>query len=182
MSTPSSDKESWFIFAGVIDTGIARAFAHHMANALAEGLTRVHILIQSPGGSVSDGVFICNLLSALPMEVVAYNSGHIGSAAATAYLGAGKRLVSESGTFLLHRTIAGSGASGNAAVLGALADSVRIDDARTETIFRTRATLSEEQWAAARVTDLVLDAPTAIAAGIAHAMGSFSPRGRTFAL
>jgi len=80
---PQPPNDVWLAFAGVLDLHIARALVAELNNALVAGVERVHLLLQSPGGSVNEGVFLFNYFNALPIEILAYYCGFIGSAAAT---------------------------------------------------------------------------------------------------
>lgn len=175
------EKEAWVVFVGLLDLQIARNFASLLANA-PKDFTRIHLLIHSPGGSISDGVLLFNLLKSFPMDVVAYNCGNVSSAAAIAYLGAKKRIVSPNGTFMFHRTKPQPGNVGHLPVLTAIADSVAMDDARTEEIIRNCATLTQEQWTVFAHADLTLDAEAAVTAGIAHEIGAFCPAGPIYTI
>lgn len=175
-------KEIWLIFVGVLDLPIARGFAHTLNGAITDGVTKVHLLMHSPGGAVSDGVLLFNLLQSLPIDVVAYNCGNVSSAAAIAYLGAKKRIVSPNGTFLFHRTKPAPGNVGHLPVLTAVADSVAMDDERTEAIIRGAATLTPEQWTVFAHADLTLNATAAVSAGIAHEIGAFAPNGPIYVI
>lgn len=58
--------------------------------------------------------------------------------------------------------------------LHAIADSVAIDDKRTEAILRERINLTAAQWDIHRVADLTLTAEDAVACGLAE-IGEFMP-------
>lgn len=169
--------EAWLTFVGVLDLPAARALTAEFANAAAAGIGRVHFLIQSPGGSVSEGVFLFNFISQLPLDVVAYNCGHVGSASVTAYLGAKRRVVSPNGTFLIHRARAAPGNVGHAGFMSAAANSLVIDDARTAAILSEHIQLTPPQQEIAAAADLTLSALEAVASGIAHETGYFKPNG-----
>jgi ATP-dependent Clp protease, protease subunit len=173
-------KEVWLTFAGILDLPIARAAFDFFKRAVEDKVQTVHFLIHSPGGNVNDGVCLYNYIRSLPIEVITYNCGHVGSAATTAYLGAKKRVVTSNGVFLIHKTTIGPGLRGGADAIKAAASSLEIDDARTEEIIRTNIRLTPAQLATHAVADLNLTATQAIEAGIAHEIGSFSPNGMMF--
>jgi len=134
---------------------------------------RAHILFQSSGGTVPDGIFLFNYFRSLPIELCLYNVGTVASIATLAYLGGHRRYVSASATFLLHRT-QGSAQSANADRLKALTKSVAMDDHRIETILRQNLNMPNEYWDIHRVSDLWLTAEQAIAIGLATEIREFS--------
>lgn len=175
-----NNKEIWVTFAGVLDLPVVRAMFDFFQKAYLDGVESIHLLMHSPGGGVNEGVALFNYFSTYPIEIVAYNSGSIASAATIAYLGAKKRITSENAVFMVHRTTAGTANIGNAERLKAITSSVEIDDARTESILKSKITLTEEQWSIHNVADLTLTARQSIECGIAHEIGLFAPKGRLF--
>ena len=167
----------WLVFAGTLDLPISRSALNVFTKASQDGIETIHFLIQSQGGDVNEGVFLYNLIREFPMNVITYNCGFVGSAAATAYLGAKKRVVSANGTFLLHKVTAGVGRTGNALTLKSIRDNVALDDARTENIIKSHLRLSEEQLSVHANSDLFLSEQDAIDCGLATDIGDFSPRG-----
>jgi ATP-dependent protease ClpP protease subunit len=59
--------------------------------------------------------------------------------------------------------------------LQALAQSLTIDDERTETILRQYITMSDDRWNAHKLTDLWFTADEAVKCGLAQQIGEFSP-------
>jgi len=82
--------------------GISRA-THELTPA------RLHILFQSSGGTIGDGICLYNFLRKSPIEIILYNSGIVSSIAVISYLGAAKRIVSQHATFMIHRSTAPPG-------------------------------------------------------------------------
>jgi ATP-dependent Clp protease, protease subunit len=169
--------EVWLTFVGILDLPITRVLVGEFTAAVAAQVERLHLLIQSPGGNVNEGVFLFNYINALPIEVVAYNCGHIGSAAVTAYLGAKKRIVSPNATFLVHKASSATGNSGGVEQMNATVRSLAIDDARTEALLKGELRLSRKQLASFSRSALTLSAQDAIAVGAAHEIGHFKPSG-----
>jgi ATP-dependent Clp protease protease subunit len=161
------------VFAGGIDTQAVARFFNGMTSALAGGQTEMHILFQSWGGNVSDGVCLYNFFRTFPADLTLYNVGNVSSIATIAYLGAKRRKVSTFATFMIHRTTS-PGQPATAERLNAIAHSVVADDQRTEAILRSHLALSEEQWSVHRTADLWLTASEAVAGGLAE-LGEFTP-------
>jgi ATP-dependent Clp protease protease subunit len=173
-------KEIWVTFAGVVDLQVTRSFFDLLNKALIDRVTKIHLLIHSPGGNVNDGVALYNYLRHYPVDIATYNCGYVASAAAIAYLGAKKRVVSENGAFMVHKTTSPPGFAGPIDRLKSVADSVAIDDSRVEAILRANIALTDEQWAIHRMADLTLSAEQGIQCGFAHEIGYFMPGGPLF--
>lgn len=183
MTEHITPKEIWVTCVGVLDVQIAKSFSQLLVNAASDNVTRIHALIQSPGGTINEGIFLYEFFRSFPVEVVAYNAGHIGSASLSAYLGARKRYVCSNGTFLVHRSKPAPVNTWTLPYIQTIVDGLQIEDARTEAVLRSNSRLTEKQWSIFfSGCDLTLDANTAIDVGIAHAIGSFMPAGPMYSL
>jgi ATP-dependent Clp protease protease subunit len=160
---------------GPIDQGMLHRIFNGFAMAMGNKVQHVHMLFQSSGGTVSDGVCLYNYLRALPVKVSLYNVGMVASIAALAYLGAKTRKTSATATFMLHRTQA-TPIGATAERLHALGKSVALDDQRTETILREHLKMMpDELWEVHKIADLWLSADEAIRFGLATDIGDFAP-------
>lgn len=183
MTKDPSTKEIWVACVGVLDVQMARSVAQLLVNAASDDVTRIHTLIHSPGGTVNEGVFLYEFFRSFPVEVVAYNGGHVGSASLSAYLGARKRHVCPNGTFLVHRTKPAPVNTWTLPHIQTIVDGLQIEDTRTEAVLRSAARLTQEHWNVfLSGCDLTLDANTAVEVGIAHELGSFTPAGPMYCL
>jgi ATP-dependent protease ClpP protease subunit len=183
MTQHPATKEIWVTCVGVLDVPIARSFSQLLVNAASDSVTRIHALIQSPGGTVNEGIFLYEFFKSFPVEVVTYNGGHVGSAALLAYLGARKRIVSPHGTFLMHRTKPAPVNTWSLPHIQTIVDGLHIEDARTEAVLKAASNLTRNHWDIfSSGCDLTLDAKTAIEVGIAHGLGSFTPSGPMYSL
>src|SRR5206468_11748344 len=174
---PSSPKiDAYAVFIGPINQETAQRITANLVSATTaeKNIGRVHLLFQSTGGFIGEGVFLYHLLRTLPVDLTIYNSGSVQSIAVIAYLGAQKRKATASATFVIHRTIAGQQPA-TARRLRAIAESVLIDDRRTEAILRTHVRLTDEQWDALDHHDLTFSGEDAVALGFADELGDFSP-------
>jgi ATP-dependent Clp protease protease subunit len=96
--------EAWLTFAGFIDNQACNRLFGHIGQIIQAKLSRIHLLIQSGGGIVGDGIAMYNVLSRLPIEVVTYNAGAAESIAVLPYLAGKTRRVSKNATFMIHRS------------------------------------------------------------------------------
>jgi ATP-dependent protease ClpP protease subunit len=88
--------EVYAIFCGGIDQAMAQKIVNNLTAASVQKVKHVHLLFQSAGGYVGDGVFLYNLFRSIPVELTLYNVGQISSAGVVAYLGAKRRKTSAS--------------------------------------------------------------------------------------
>jgi len=135
----------------------------------------VHLLFESGGGVVSDGIALFNYFNNFPLDLMIYNAGSVSSVAVPAFLGAPRRYASARGTFMIHKTRLTLSTPGDAAVHRAIAANLEVDDARTEAIMRERANIPEDRWAAQVTLDVTITAQEALTFGIIHEIREFRP-------
>ncbi len=167
--------EVYAAFASNIDTTAVGRIIQAVATAMTQGASRLHLLFQSEGGSVGDGVCLYNFFKSLPVPLTIYNVGSVASAATVAFLGAKTRKASAQATFMVHRTVLTSSQSPTAGQVHAIAESMAIDDRRTEAILRAHLRLTDAQWTQLDGRDLVFAAQEAVECGFADEIGEFSP-------
>jgi ATP-dependent Clp protease, protease subunit len=173
MTNPIS-QEAYALFAGLIDQQAVQRIFQGVAGATANKIKKVHLLFQSTGGTVGDGVALYNFFRTLPVELCLYNVGSVASIAAIAYLGANVRKTSAYATFMVHRTQAPMQAA-TAERLQAIAHSVTIDDQRTDAILRKHLKMPDDRWEVHQVADLWMNAGEAVKFGMATEIGEFAP-------
>lgn len=171
-SQPQQDV--YLIFCGSIDGVSAQKIANALSIATNQKAKSVHLVMQTTGGSVSDGVFLYNLFRAIPVDLTLYNIGSIASAGMIAYLGAQHRKTSAFAVFITHRTT-GPMPPANPGQLKAITHSIYLDDARTEAILKAHLKLSEDSWANLWRHDLHWSGYDAVTVGVADAVAEFSP-------
>jgi ATP-dependent Clp protease protease subunit len=163
---------------GVFCLGINQESAQKLANTFSiasnGGVENIHLLWQSTGGSVSDGIFLYNYFRSLPLNLILYNVGQVSSIATVAYLGAKGRKVSASATFMLHRST-NSPQFATASKLSTLAKSLTLDDERTERILREHIALPDDLWTQLDYHDLYLSAEESLEFGISNEVADFAP-------
>lgn len=168
-------KEAYGFFFAEINHITGQRLMDGLARATQDHVERIHILFQSAGGAVGDGISLYNFLRHAPLEVCLYNSGTICSIAAIAYLGAAKRLVSKHATFMIHRSKAHPQTIPTAEGLKAAVASLKIDDVRTEAILRDHLKIPSSKWSSLRHNEFWFTADDAVTNGMATAVGDFSP-------
>ncbi|MEO8450030.1 MAG: ATP-dependent Clp protease proteolytic subunit [Gemmatimonadota bacterium] len=161
-------------FCGPIDEGSAFRLCHWLDLASQKQSPSVHLLFQSSGGNVGDGVFLYNYFRSLPFKLTIYNAGSVSSVATVAFLGARHRLVSHAATFMLHQTMF-TGLPATAQQLQARVTSLALDDQRTLSILRQHLTLEPARWDDLNGNEVWFSADEAVRIGMADGIADFSP-------
>lgn len=162
------------IFCGEINLINSQKLTNTLTLAINGGVTKVHLLFHSFGGFVGDGVFMYNLFSSLPIEVVIYNGGQVASAGVLAFLGAKERKTTAGGVFMIHRS-QNPGQFGSAAKLKTVTDSLVLDDARSDAIFRKHLKLPKEVLDQFEHHDVNLSGEDGLKYGFVDEITNFSP-------
>jgi ATP-dependent Clp protease, protease subunit len=150
-------------------------FANGLTLAANGGIKRIHMLFQTNGGMVPDGICLYNIFRSAPIEINLYNAGSIASIGVVAYLGAQKRKASQNATFMIHKTHF-SPIAATANRLQSAADAALLDDRRIEGILHAHmASLPKEKWELHTVADVWLSADEALDAGLVTQIEEFKP-------
>jgi ATP-dependent Clp protease protease subunit len=99
-----SRPEVYGIFSGPIDQAGTQRLANGLTTSSANNVKSVHLMFQSQGGGIGEGICLHNLFQSLPFDLTLYNGGSVASIAVIAYLGAKRRKVSAYASFMIHRT------------------------------------------------------------------------------
>jgi ATP-dependent Clp protease, protease subunit len=167
-------KTVYATFVGPIDqTSLSRIF-QNFGGAVTGKVETVHLLFQSTGGMISDGISLYNFFIGLPLSLHIYNTGSVQSIAVIAYLGAERRYVSTHGNFMIHKAQWPAGDRAHAAKLEALADTLGAEDARIEAILKAETKIPEEKWRLHALQDVYLTAQDAIKFEIAEDIREFN--------
>ena len=172
---------AYVLFAGTIDAAGLNRFYNGFAGASAKGFTTIKLALQSTGGFVNDGIALYNFFRHSSFDLEVYNTGGVASIAAIAFLGAAKRYASQHATFMFHRTHASPPLS-EAPFLRSVADSLVLDNARTEAIVKSHLpTLPKKRWTQMTGAQLILTAAEAQQYGLINAIQDFQvPKGGQF--
>jgi ATP-dependent Clp protease protease subunit len=162
-------------FAGGINQDSLNRIFGNLGAATQRGVATIHLLFESTGGNVGDGVSLFNYFDSFPLELHIYNTGMVASVAVTSSLGAPHRYASAHATFMIHRSRFTFLAPGQAAQIRAIAAGLQADDARTEAIIRSRTQIPEDRWTAQTIHDVTITAQEALSFGIVHEIREFRP-------
>lgn len=163
-------------FCGAIDDDALNRIFSNMAAATQRGARVVHLLFQSTGGTVSDGMSLFNYFRGLPIVLHLYNTGGVASAALLAFVGARHRYASAYAAFLLHKAARTLLTPGQAVDHRSVADALTLEDARYEAVLRANTRIPEEKWAIyAGGGEVPITAQEALQYGLVFEIREFQP-------
>jgi ATP-dependent Clp protease, protease subunit len=174
---PAPPQEAYGVFCSPIDQASTQRIFSSMTTATNPTLnvSHVHLMFQTAGGAVGDGIALYKFFRAYTLPLTIYNVGSVLSIGTIAYLGAKVRKTSVHALFQIHRS---SATTQNATLvdLKGRAQSLVIDDARTESILREHLKLSSKQWSQYKSgTDVSFTGEEAVKVGLATEIGEFAP-------
>jgi ATP-dependent Clp protease, protease subunit len=176
--TVKQETDAWFTLSGDVNSDMVHRVFEAVSGMTEAGVETAHVLIQSNGGYVSDGLCLYNFLSNAPVKFVMYNGGAVASIAVILFLAGARRYASETARFMVHKSHATASPGARPDALNIIVEGLRADDARTESILRKHIELTPEQWAIHQYSDLHLTARDAKTARMINDVADFAaPRG-----
>jgi ATP-dependent Clp protease protease subunit len=100
----NSTEHAWFTLSGDVNSDMVHRVFDAVADMTEDRIETAHILMQSNGGYVSDGMCLYNYLRKLPIKIVMYNGGAVASIAVMLYLSGEERYASETARFMVHKS------------------------------------------------------------------------------
>jgi ATP-dependent Clp protease protease subunit len=167
--------EAWFTLSGDVNSDMVHRVFEAVATMTEDGLETAHVLVQSNGGYVSDGLCLYNFMANAPVEFVMYNGGAVASIAVILFLAGTRRYASETARFMIHKSHATASPGSRPDALNIIVEGLRADDARTESILRKHIELTPEQWGIHQYGDLHLNGRDAKTAGLVDEVKDFAP-------
>jgi ATP-dependent Clp protease protease subunit len=168
-------KEGYFTLSGDVNSDMVHRMFEAAAAMTEDGIEVAHVLVQSNGGYVSDGLCLYNFLANSPIKFIMYNGGAVASIAVILFLSGSQRYASETARFMVHKSHATAAPGSRPEALAIIVEGLRADDARTESILRKHIELTPEQWAIHQYSDLHLNARDAKLAGLIDDVADFAP-------
>ncbi len=169
------ETDAWFTLSGDVNSDMVHRVFEAVSTMTENGVETAHILIQSNGGYVSDGLCLYNFLSNAPIKFVMYNGGAVASIAVILFLSGTRRYASETARFMVHKSHATASPGARPDALNIIVEGLRADDARTESILRKHIELNPDQWAIHQYSDLHLTARDAKTARVITDVADFAP-------
>ncbi len=174
MSDLFGTKPYFMGFTGPIHSDSVTRICGAFNAAVNDGADCIHFSFNSGGGVVADGIYLYNHLRALPVRIIAYNTGSVASVAVTAFVAAEQRYCSRHSIFMIHPTAFPQLADASAEKLRTFYGSALADDERTDAILRDRTRLTDEFLNGRRFADVWIDPKVAVEQGVAHEIREFT--------
>lgn len=171
----SASDTNYFTLSGDVNSDMVRRVFDAITKMTADGTRTAHVLIQSNGGYVSDGICLYNTLRHAPIDFVMYNCGAVASIAVILFLSGKRRIASDTARFMIHKSHATAPSGARPEALKIIADGLMADDRRTETILRRHVELTQAMWDVHAYSDLHLAAPDALEVRLIDEIGDFAP-------
>jgi ATP-dependent Clp protease protease subunit len=172
---PQPPKELYLTFAGGIDQLAVSRIFNGLNGAVNQGVEQVHLLIQSAGGNVEDGLAVHNYLTNLPLELTTYNEGAVQSIAVLMYLSGKIRKCAGNACFLMHKTTFTFMTPVDTDTMRGRANITENCDKVTDAILRKHITMPDDRWALRDKSAIVLSAEEAKKFGLVHEIEHFTP-------
>ena len=169
------ETEAWFTLSGDVNSDMVHRVFEAVSAMTESGIETAHVLVQSNGGYVSDGLCLYNFLANAPIAFHMYNGGAVASIAVILYLSGSKRYASETARFMVHKSHATASPGARPDALNIIVEGLRADDARTEAILRQHIVFTPDQWGIHQYSDLHLNARDARIAHMIDAVADFAP-------
>jgi ATP-dependent Clp protease protease subunit len=168
-------KEAYFTLSGDVNSDMVHRVFEAVSEMTQDGIETAHVLLQSNGGYVSDGLCLYNFMANSPVDFVMYNGGAVASIAVVLFLAGTRRYASETARFMIHKSHATASPGSRPDALNIIVEGLRADDSRTESILRKHVELSTEQWGIHQYGDLHLTAREAKVGGLVDDVRDFAP-------
>ena len=167
--------DAWFTLSGDVNSDMVHRVFEAVSGMTEAGVETAHIMLQSNGGYVSDGLCLYNFLSNAPIKFVMYNGGAVASIAVILFMAGTRRYASETARFMVHKSHATASPGARPDALNIIVEGLRADDARTESILRKHVELTADQWAIHQYSDLHLTSRDAKTASVINDVADFAP-------
>ena len=170
--TANPEEETVYVlFSREIDEHATESLIDLMIRCSNEGVTHVCLLISTPGGSVSDGIRLHNVLRAFPFKLTTHNIGDVDSIGNVIYLAGEQRYTCANSRFMFHGVMRSFGrpiGDINAQQLRNALGAITADEQRIGSIIQRYSKLTEAQIAEFFQEEYRMNPSEAIKMGIAH--------------
>jgi ATP-dependent Clp protease protease subunit len=157
VTRPAEEKIGYFTLSGDVNSDMVQRVFTSTADMSESGITTAHVLLQSHGGFISDGICLYNLLKNLPQRFVMYNAGAVASIAVIVFLAGQQRHASHTARFMVHKSHASPASGSGPEALKIIAEGLMADAG----------------------ADLHLTASAALKAGLIESIKDFAPPAAT---
>ena len=99
---PQPPKTVYVMFSAEISPQTTESLLAVMANCATQGVQQVYLALSTPGGDVTQGVTLYNVLRGMPFELTTHNVGNVDSIGNAVFLAGSKRYAAPHSTFMFH--------------------------------------------------------------------------------
>jgi ATP-dependent Clp protease protease subunit len=92
----------YVVFSAEITPQTTEGLLAVMANCATQGVQTVYLAISTPGGDVTQGMTLYNVLRGMPFELITHNAGNVDSIGNAVFLAGAKRYACPHSTFMFH--------------------------------------------------------------------------------
>ena len=92
----------YVIFSADINPHTTESLIAACVNLSNNGVKKIYLVFSTPGGLVSQGMTLYNVLKSLPIELITHNSGNVDSIGNVIFLAGAKRYACQHSTFMFH--------------------------------------------------------------------------------
>jgi ATP-dependent protease ClpP protease subunit len=89
-------------FSAEINTNTTESLIATLSNLANQKISTVHLLISTPGGGVTQGINLYNVMRALPFKLITHNVGNVDSIGNAVFLAGVERYACPHSTFMFH--------------------------------------------------------------------------------
>lgn len=102
-STPAPPPKTIYVsFSAEVTTQTTEALLGVMAQQVQQGMQHVYLMLSTPGGHVTCGINIYNVLRAMPFHLTTHNVGNVDSIGNVVFLAGVERYACPHSTFMFH--------------------------------------------------------------------------------
>jgi ATP-dependent Clp protease protease subunit len=155
-------------FSAEINQNTTESLIAAMTNLVNQGVQEIHLLLSTPGGGVTNGLNLYNVLTGLPVRLITHNVGVVNSIGNAVFLAGNPRYAVPETTFMFH----GVGMDVNQAArfeekqLRELLGNILTEQGKIAAVVEKRTKLTERQVKALFTKAQTKDTAFAIGAGI----------------
>jgi ATP-dependent Clp protease protease subunit len=102
MEIPINTTLVYVSFSSGIDKNTTEQFLATMAHLANQKVQNVYLLLSTPGGGVTEGLNLYNVLCGMPFELITHNVSSVNSIGIMPFLAGSKRYATETATFMFH--------------------------------------------------------------------------------
>jgi ATP-dependent protease ClpP protease subunit len=161
--------EAHAILMGPINAELAERALSFLREKVSNDCIRIHLAIQSPGGSVPVALSLANILQSLPCQITTYNIGNVDSAAVILFAAGTERICAREAIFCLHPISKEVTGLQTIDTLSSLVREIEEDTARvTRFLSRRTEKTTPSRWRELMSEPHVISADTAVEIGLAN--------------